>query len=286
MDRGGKGRRFWLLLAACALAVAAVRLTARGLPPWAVPVSGAAQRVLAPLERGASAAAGALREVPASLAELANLRRENAELRKRAERAALLEAQLEELRQENARLRQLLDLGKQGAWPGGGSWVATRVIARNPDGWFATAVLGKGVRAGIRPGMAVVTPRGLVGRVLRASPDTATVLLLTDPQSGVGARVQRESSRAEGVVLGQAGRGDALLMRFFDRDADVRRGDRVVTSGLSGELPAGLPIGVVTDVFDERQGPVRYAWIRPAVGFDHLDEVMVLVPPAPAAGGR
>lgn len=280
MERG-RGRRVWLLLAAAALAVALLRFTAHGLPPWAAPVSGAAQRLLAPLEGAAARAAGAVRAAGAFAVRTVTLNRQYAALARRAEQVPLLEARVEELQQENARLRALLALAPAPGYRP----VAARVVARNPDRWFATAVLGKGTGDGLAPGMAVVAAGGLAGRLTAVGPGTATVLLLTDPQSGVGARVQREGSRAEGVVLGQAGRGDVLLMRLFQREADVRRGDRVVSSDLSGQLPAGLPIGTVTEVYDDPRGPVRYARLRPAVAFDRLAEVLVLVPAAGGGGG-
>lgn len=287
MWQRGKGGWLWGILATAALAVMLLRATAGGLPAWAAPVSGLGQEVLAPLEALASRATSALRDAAGFARHLTGLERENADLRRRAERVDLLEAQVEELKQENRRLRALLDLRSRTPWLEGAEVLAGRVVARNPDDWFATAVVGKGSADGVRPGMAALTASGLAGRVTRVTSGSATVMLLTDPQSGVGAMVQRESSRAQGVVLGQAGRGDVLLMRFFSRDADVRRGDRVVTSDRSMSFPAALPVGAVAEVFNDPEGLVRYAWVKPAVDFNRVEEVLLAALPAePGGAGR
>lgn len=283
MWQRGKGGWLWVILAAAALAVVLLRATAGGLPPWAAPVSALGQEALAPVEALASRVTTTLRDAGAFARNLTGFARENAELRRRAERVDLLEAQVEEMRQENRRLRALLDLRSRTPWLDGAEVIATRVLLRNPDDWFATAVVGKGSEDGVRPGMAALTPAGLAGRVTRVTSGSATVMLLTDPQSGVGAMVQRESSRAQGVVLGQAGRGDVLLMRFFSREADVRRGDRVVTSDRSMSFPAALPVGVVSEAFNDPEGLVRYAWVKPAVDFNRVEEVLLAALPAERA---
>lgn len=279
MDRV-KGGWLWVVLVACALVIASVRLTAEGLPPL-VP-SGLLQEILAPAQTAAARAVTTVQGAAAVSRTMSSLRRENAELRRRAERVAVLEAQVEELRLENQRLQDLLGFRNRSSWLGDASPLAARVIARNPDNWFASAVIDAGAADGVARGMIVFTDRGLVGRVTRVSAHAATVLLLTDPQSGVGAWVQRDTSRATGVVLGEAGQVNTLRMRFFSRDADVRRGDRIVTSSVGRALPAGIPIGTVTAVTDGDDGLVRYALIRPQVDFDRLQEVMLIAPADPA----
>lgn len=274
-----RGGRLWIVLLAIALLIASVRLTADGLPR-SLP-SGLLQEVLAPAQSALSRAVSAVQGAAGLFRGMASLRRENAALRSQAERVALLEAQVEELRQENARLNELLGYRQRSPWLVDADPLAARVIARNPDNWFSSVVIDAGSADGVRKGMIAFTGGGLVGRVTGVGSRTATVLLLTDPQSGVGARVQRESSRAAGVVLGQAGRGGVLRMRFFRREADVRRGDRIVTSDVGRSLPDGIPIGTVAEVTEGDDGLVRYALIRPHVDFDRLQEVL-LIPPAQA----
>lgn len=269
-----RDRRVWAVVVGMAAAAAAIKLSPDIVPRLA-PVGSLVQEVLAPLQRVTFRATAAVRGAMGYLADLPRLQRENERLRAEAERVAILESQLEELRQENRRLNELLGLR---ARPDLASrrLRAARVIGRNPDDWFSYVLIDAGRGDGVERGMVVITAQGLVGRVTRVSPHGATVMLLTDPQSGVGARVQRESSQAQGVVLGQKGRGDALKMKFFLRDADVRRGDRIVTSGLGEVFPSGIPIGIVTEVVDEEGGLVREAWVKPLVAFNRLEEVLVL----------
>lgn len=279
-----RGGWLWIVLVACTLIIASVRWTSGG--SQAVP-SGLLQEVLAPAQAAATRVVTGLRSVGEIFGGIVSLRRENADLRRQTQHVAVLETQIEELKQENRRLQDLLGFQRKSTWLGDARPLASRVIARNPDNWFSSVVIDAGAADGVSKGMVAFTDRGMIGRVTRVGPRSSTVLLLTDPQSGVGALVQRETSRAAGVALGQAGRGGILRMRFFSRDADVRRGDRIVTSDMGRALPAGVPIGTVTAVTNEDNGLVRYALIKPQVDSDHLQEILLvapaaLSPPAPA----
>ena len=113
----------------------------------------------------------------------------------------------------------------------------------------------------------------MVGRILELGDNVSTVLLLTDPESGVGAVAQR--SRDLGVVLGGGG-PQTLIARFFSKDADVQVGDRIVTSGMGSKFPDGLLIGEVVSVSVPQPGLVKEAVVKPSADFEHLEEVMVI----------
>ncbi|HLV78856.1 MAG TPA: rod shape-determining protein MreC [Chthonomonadaceae bacterium] len=176
-------------------------------------------------------------------------------------------ASLQEEGIENTRLRA--DLGFQRAAPY--RLLPAEVAALRPDPQYDTLLLSRGSRDGVRPSGVVVAPAGLVGRVLEVSPDTASVLLLTDPNSSVGARVQRAASRALGICKGDG--AAQLTMTYLAPDADVQPGDRILTSGLGGVFPAGLSIGVVTAVRLDPASGLKTAAVKPSVDFDRLDEV-------------
>lgn len=196
------------------------------------------------------------------------LRRQVAELQREASAASRLEADYE-------RLRRLLEL--KSLLPE--TVTAANVIGRNPDHWLKMVIIDAGARDGVTEDMVVVEPRGVVGRIIRVSERTATVLLLTDPQSGIGIITAR--SRDAGVATGQAGT-TLMAARFFGRSPDVEVGDRVVTSGYGGIFPPGLDVGKVARVDRDSQGLVVTAQIEPAVDFDRLAEVLVLrVEPLP-----
>lgn len=152
--------------------------------------------------------------------------------------------------------------------------LAADVIARRPDPKFDTLVISRGSRDGVQPYSVVVTRAGLVGRVFEVTPGTASVLMLTDQNSGVGARVQRASSRAVGICKGD--NSAQLSLGDLANDADIKVGDVVVTSGLGGIYPAGLLIGTVKEVKAEEGTLGKAAHLRPAVDFSRLEQVYVL----------
>ncbi len=274
MRRLIRDRRLWAVVVGMVAAAVALKLSP-DVTPRLAPIGALLQEALAPLQRVTFRASAAVRDAGGYLVDLPRLRRENERLRAQVEHVDILESQLEELRQENRRLNELLGL-KARLDVASRRLLAARVIGRNPDDWFSYVMIDCGKRDGVERGMVVITAQGLVGRVTSVASHAATVMLLTDPQSGVGARVQRESSQAQGVVLGQKGRGDLLKMKFFLHDADVRRGDRIVTSSLGEVFPSGIPIGIVTEVVDGEGGLVREAWVKPLVAFNRLEEVLVL----------
>jgi rod shape-determining protein MreC len=129
---------------------------------------------------------------------------------------------------------------------------------------------------------AVISPTGVVGRVIRLGPQAATVQLLLDQQAGVGVRIER--SRITGVVSGQIGFGNEgsgdLLLKWVPVLADVVVGDAVVTSGLDRLYPRGLMVGRVRAIHTGN-GLFKEIRVQPSARFDELEEVLVLRTPLP-----
>lgn len=270
-----RDRRLWFALGAVAIGLGLMRVTAAPRPMVSWPEV-ALDEALAPAQRAVRRVVAFWEQERRSAFDVLQLRRENRELRKELERLSLLESQREELAQQNRRLRDLLGFREDLAALLPYQAVGAEVIGRNPDNWFDVIVVDKGREDGIDLDHVAVTGQGLVGRVIQVTPRTATVMLLTDPESGVGGQVQREASREAGVVLGQRGRPEELLLQFFSRDANVLPGDRIVTSGLGELFPKGLPIGVVIEVEAQEFGLVKAARLAPSVDFRHLEEVLLL----------
>lgn len=236
-------------------------------------VTGTIRAVTAPVVNGASSVGewtgrqfGWLFRGRALAEENRRLRAENGRLRQEA--AALREADT-----SARRLRQ--QLGFQETLPP--TRLAADVLSYRPSPSFATMVLSRGSRDGVRPRGVVVTSRGLVGQVFDVGPTTSAVLLLTDASAAVGGRVQREASRAAGVCRGTG--GEMLSLNYLDRGADVKPGDTIVSSGLGGEqgvFPPGIPIGEVVGVENEASGATKRVEVRPFVTFHNLEEVYIL----------
>lgn len=234
-----------------------------------------AAALMAPAQRWTYELAGGIRAWVLSLGELRSIRADNSRLKQTVADYEQLRVQLEEYKAENERLKALLDFKAQVPY----TTVAAKVIARNPDSWWSMVVIDKGRLAGLSQDMPVITPGGLVGKITRVTDATATVLLLLDPESGAGGIVQR--TRDTGVVLGQAGTTGNLRIKFFSREAQVEVGDDIVSSGLGGVFPAGLPIGRVAKVEPAEFGLVQYAEVKPTVDFLHLEDVLVITQPPP-----
>lgn len=198
------------------------------------------------------------------------------------------------LQAENSRLRSDLatqdyDRNRLEAYDGltaaaetlGAALVPARVIGVGPSQSFSqTVTIDAGSDAGISPDLTVVNNDGLVGRVLRVTRTTATVLLIVDADSVVGARVGRSMQvgllKGSGV-LGSDGRLDLELV---DQTAVPSKGDTVVTWGSEGTGPyvSGVPVGTVTSVFSSVRETAQRAVIDPFVDFGALDAVGVVVP--------
>ncbi len=146
------------------------------------------------------------------------------------------------------------------------------VIGRDSNNFLRSIIINKGATEGLAPGMAVVTERGLVGRITAVSPSSAKVMLLTDPASAVNARLQ--TSRADGIVEGQL--TPSLRMRFIPQEETVLPGEVVLTSGLGGNFPPGLVIGQVVSVEQRDVDLFQTAEIHPTVDFNRLEIVLVI----------
>jgi len=207
-----------------------------------------------------------------SVAELLDARDENVALRSRV---AQLEAELRKLAEvdlENVRLRRLLDYRPTIPGP-----IVTAQVVGWDAGTARTITIDRGTSDGVVKSRGVVTPDGVVGRVIEASAHAARVLLITDPNSGVAGLVQR--TRAHGIVHGTVEGGCAL--KNVKRTEDVQVGDHVVTSGLDGIFPKGLSIGKVTAVDKRGQGLFQNAQVAPGADLDGLEEVLVPLDAAP-----
>jgi rod shape-determining protein MreC len=228
-------------------------------------------RVLAPLTRAVALATGGVSWVAEGFTRQRRLVAENRELRARVE---ALELDLTQLRGVEADLEQLAsDLDYQ--VPPGGRPRPADIVYIDHASWLRTLVVYVGDGA-VERNQPVVAAAGLVGRVVLVAPPYAKVQLITDRTAAVGAMIER--TRRLGVVGSGA---DGLELDYLPRQADVRPGDRVITSGIDGIYPRGIPVGTVASVepADELFYRIR---LDPAIDFGLLDRVYILSrPPLP-----
>ncbi len=201
---------------------------------------------------------------------LADLRYQNEVLREQNLRLSMELVEIREAKLENERLRGLLNF--KVANRDDGDYLASKVIARDPDRITNTILIDIGQSDGVAERMPVVTADGLVGRILEVHPWTSIVQLLLDRNCRVSAIVQR-NTRTQGIVMVEDG---TFHLCHVPLRSVVEEGDVVVSSGLGGIFPGGLHVGTVTEVGDEEQGLFREVILTPGVNFSNLEEVFVL----------
>ncbi len=197
-----------------------------------------------------------------------SVRRENQALRSEVERLHVRSLQVDETQKENLRLRRLLALRDRLPL----STVAGEVIAKEWGGWVRSVTVNRGRSDGIARLTPAIVPEGLFGRVVEVRARAAVVQLLNDPSSAVAVMVQR--TRTAGVAEGDP--MGTVRLKFMARDGGIQVGDLVVTSGLGGVFPKGLPVGWVTAVEDRGSALFHYAKLAPVADFARVEEVLLL----------
>jgi rod shape-determining protein MreC len=246
-----------------------------------------------PFERAGSHGILHLRDTWNHYFALQNASRDNEDLRRQNDALKMQVNQLQSKAAEADRLALLLDFRKSHQ---NVPMLGSRVIATSAGTASATVMLDRGAKDGIKKNMGVITPEGVVGKVVEVYEDTTEVLLLTDKDSGVGAMLG--DSRKQSPV---GGTGEPLLaMKYVSNDDAVTVGERVVTSGMDKIFPRDLPIGTITEI--KAGTPFKTIRVRPSADLSRLEEVIVLLtlqplqlkpaqpeapkPPANAAAGK
>ena len=197
----------------------------------------------------------------ASQETLSDLKQQNAELTAQV-------AELSEAKKTAERLESLV--GLQSTY--NLTSTAARIIGTSSDAWSRTVTIDKGTASGFSLGMAVCNSGGVIGQIVEVSATTSTVQLANDEGSGISAMIQ--STRAQGMLQGQA--DGTLRLSYVSTDADVAVGDIVITSGIGGVFPKGLPLGTVTSV-EKSDNDVYYTIVvRAQSTAENNEEVLVI----------
>jgi rod shape-determining protein MreC len=228
--------------------------------------------IFSQVQLGSSRMFGGVRWVWDGYFALRGAHEENQQLKEQLAAVELRLQQQQALARRGAQLEQVLAVREQTSL----KTVAANVIALDATGAFWTVTIDRGSRDGVNADMAVIAPQGVVGRVVDQPPtEAAKVQLLVDRNAGAGAVIERTG--AGGVVVGNDS-DPPLQMDFVANLADVKVGDRVVTSGLDGIYPPGFVIGHVEKVQDGH-GLYKHIEIRPIVDFRALQTVLVVLDP-------
>jgi rod shape-determining protein MreC len=277
------GWLFGAIVVSHIILISAQVTTKRGVPVLQELTFGA----FAEMQRAATSAFGSAREGWQNYFALQEIRRENEQLKQEVTKLRVSLEQERSVAQQARSLQQLLDLRSATDF----QTAAAMVIGSGADPEFRTITIDKGTQDGLRPDMAVMSPAGIVGRVLMPTARAAKVQLIIDRDAAAGVLIER--SRVNGVVEG-LGSGEELgfkagmiSLNYVPSSADVKRGDRVVTSGIDGIYPKGVPVGEIQSA--ERAGGEWRIRVKPAVDFAALEAVLVVLkapePPSETADG-
>ena len=226
-------------------------------------------QLLYPLQQAVNAPFSASRWAASNLATRGTLITENEELRQqlleqagRLQRMAALEA-------ENARIRALLDSSRKVA----DALVVAEIVAVDMDRLRHRVVLNRGSENGAAAGEALIDAQGVVGQIIRDRGTSAEALLITDPDHAVPVEIVRNGLRSIAVGSGDL---DRLVLPFMARNADVKLGDLLVSSGLGGKFPAGYPVGTIIDVRGDTGDAFLSVRAKPAASLDRVREVLLV----------
>jgi rod shape-determining protein MreC len=223
---------------------------------------------MSPFQRAGAHGVGSIRGIWNHYFALQNTTRDNEQLRRENDALKLQITQLQSKAAEADRLAGLLNFRKLHMEV---PMVGARVIGASAGTASQTIDIDRGERDGIKRNMGVITPDGVVGKVIESYANTAQVLLLTDKDSGVGALLAE--SRVQSPV---GGTGDPLLfMKYVPNDDNVNNGEHVVTSGMDRIFPRDLPVGTIVDI--KPGNPFKQIRVRPAANLERLEEVIVLL---------
>ncbi|MCL6636059.1 MAG: rod shape-determining protein MreC [Peptococcaceae bacterium] len=272
-------KRLFFLIVLLAVTLAALRVTVpeRARP---APLEARFRDVLEPLQAGLSWLGRQARHLVSFPVSMIGAAERSRALEQEVARLESEIIQLNEYRMESQRLAALLNYRQVMAQKY--SFLPAAVVARDPGNWFGTVTLNRGAADGVKENMTVLTPEGLVGRVVAVSSATCEVLLITDPRSGVGALIQ--DTRTPGIVEGTAGSSGMARMIHISNDAPVEEGQVVVTSGIGSVFPKGIPVGAIAAIRNEASGLFKSADIRPFAGLNRLEEVLIVTHVFPEAG--
>ena len=199
---------------------------------------------------------------------LVNVRQENRDLKNKIEILKNLNNEYIEAVQANKRLRKLLNFQKKI----GELTISSEIIGKDSTNWCKNILLDKGSEDGISINMPVVTYNGVVGKIHEVTNHTAKVLLINDINSSIAVLIQR--NRAEGILIGKG--KDYCTIKYLRRDVEVKKGDRVITSGMGGVFPKGLIVGTVNKIQKKNYGLFQYAEVIPEANISKLEEVFII----------
>ena len=201
---------------------------------------------------------------------LVGIEEENKNLKKKIDELTAMNLSYQESYKEAQRLKKLLAFSDEHNY----HFISARVIGREQAALSRTILIDKGLAHGLKIGMPVAAPPGLIGRLVDVSWHASRVLLFIDENSNIDAIVQR--NRTQGIISGAGSRG--MILKYISKTQDVKEGDVIVSSGMGGVFPKGLLIGQVNHVDRQEASLFIKINVAPYVDLSKLEEILILAP--------
>ncbi|MCM3742141.1 rod shape-determining protein MreC [Oceanobacillus luteolus] len=218
-------------------------------------------------------------DVVSNIQEFKDTYEENQILKEQLSQYRSLVYEVQEVRKENEELRDVLNLLESDSIRSHEA-IQAIVIARSPERWLEQVTINKGKKHGVQANMLVMTADGMIGKIQSASNYTSRVKLVTgfDQFNRISAMVSREDARnIFGMIEGFDEETNSLLFRIIEEsEKDLEEGDLVLSSGMGGVFPAGVPIGTVKEVTSDQYGLTQIALVEPSADLYDINNVIIL----------
>jgi rod shape-determining protein MreC len=149
--------------------------------------------------------------------------------------------------------------------------LAARVVGKEPAYWYQTIVVDRGKKDDVLEGMIALAPNGVVGQVIHTAEHYSKILLAIAPSSAIDAMIQK--NRVRGILKGAGENG--YVLQYVLKNADVEVGDYLVTAGIGGMFPAGIPLGRVSNILKKQRGMFQEIEVQPHIDFQKLEFVFI-----------
>ncbi len=222
---------------------------------------------MGPLQRVVTTTIGGLESVKDDYIALWNVREENKRLQALVDRYVEQLGEYREGYSTYLHLQELLEFKEKLNFQP----LAARVVGKEPAYWYQTIVVDRGRKDDVLEGMIVLAPQGVVGQIIHTSEHYAKVLLANAPSSAIDAMIQK--NRTRGILKGVGEKG--YILQYVPKHANVLVGDHIVTAGIGGIFPAGIPLGRVSQVFKKKRGMFQEITVEPNVDFQRLENVVI-----------
>lgn len=210
----------------------------------------------------------------AGFTELTEVREELSRTQEKLRQYEAVSEDLHQIRRENERLRRLLELPETSD----PDFIPAKIISKDPDNWFRTIIINRGSNSGIKINMPVIAYRGgrkaVVGKVIEARYGASRILPITSADIKLGVKIQNNGY--PGILSGFSSNSNQCVMDYVSREAEIKHGDIIVTSGQAGIFPEGIAVGTAITAGMLETSSFQRVIIEPIIDYNLLEEVFVI----------